>query len=49
MNIADLFFGTHLDDTGLQADVLKAGNKAGLTMGQQMSSKLSIGLHAGLA
>lgn len=40
MNIADVFFRALLDDTQLQVDSKKAGDKAGVTMGGKISSSL---------
>src|SRR3990172_6013478 len=39
-SIADLFFSLRGDDSQLQVDVSKAGNKAGQTLGQGMASGL---------
>jgi hypothetical protein len=49
--IADLFFGSHIDDTGLILDAKRAGDKAGQTMGQRMSGGIksaSVGMFAGI-
>lgn len=42
-SIADVFFTAALDDARLQTDAKKAGNKAGLSLGQQMSSGIKKG------
>jgi hypothetical protein len=40
VNIADVFFKAQLDDSGLQVDAKRAGDKAGQTLGSQMSSAI---------
>jgi hypothetical protein len=47
VNIADVFFKALLDDSQLQVDASKAGDKAGLTMGGRLASGLKGALKTG--
>lgn len=47
-SIADVFFSAYLEDKGLQLDAVKAGDKAGQTLGQRMSGGIGTAMRAGL-
>lgn len=47
-SIADVFFSAYLEDKGLQADAMKAGDTAGQTLGQRMSGGIGTAMRAGL-